>query len=52
MAEVIMQAIENEQRNHINGIDINHLKKTEKWAEKHNFTIGNLTNFGTPLKIL
>ena len=46
MAEAIMQATENEKQNHIGSIDLEHLKRTEKWAEKYDFNIGNLTNFG------
>ncbi len=50
MAEVIMQAMENEKRNHIGSIDINHLKKTEKWGEKYGFILKDLTNFGKSIK--
>lgn len=46
VAEVIMQAMENEQRNHVGNIDLSHLHKTEKWAEKYGFTLKELTNFG------
>lgn len=46
IAEVIMQAMENEQENHVGSIDIKHLKKTEKWAEKYGYVLKELTNFG------
>ena len=46
VAEVIMQAMENEQRNHVGNIDLSHLHKTEKWAEKYGFKLNELTNFG------
>ncbi len=46
IAEVMMQALEDERKNHVGSIDINHLKKTEKWAEKYGFTLKELTNFG------
>ena len=50
VAEVIMQAMENEKENHVGSIDLLHLKKTEKWALKYGFTLNNLTNFGESLK--
>jgi predicted class III extradiol MEMO1 family dioxygenase len=50
IAEVIMQAIENEQTNHVGSIDFNHLRKTEKWAEKYKFILKELTNFGQTIK--
>lgn len=46
IAEVIMQAIENERNNHVGSIDLRHLKKTEQWGKKYGFTLNNLTNFG------
>jgi len=46
VVEVIMQAIENEKRNHVGSIDLKHLRKTEKWAEKYGFTLKELTNYG------
>jgi len=49
IAEVIMQALENEPKNHVGSIDLKHLKKTEQWGKKHGFIIGDLTNFGKPL---
>ncbi len=49
IAEVMMQALENERQNHVGTININHLKKTEKWAQKYGFVLRELTNFGTPI---
>lgn len=49
VAEVIMQALENERRNHVGAIILSHLQKTEKWAEKYGFILKELTNFGKPL---
>ena len=51
IAEVIMQAMENEHENHIGSIDLNFLHKTEKWAEKYGFLLKELTNFGQPLNL-
>lgn len=50
IVEVIMQAIENERKNHVGSIDLNHLKKTEQWGEKYGFTLNELTNFGEPIE--
>ena len=49
IAEVIMQAIENEHKSHVGPIDINFLKTTKKWAEKYGFILKELTNFGKPI---
>ncbi len=49
IVEVIMQALENERENHVGSVDINHLRKTEKWGEKYGFTLNELTNFGKPI---
>jgi predicted amino acid dehydrogenase len=46
IAEVIMQAIENEWKNHVGSIDLNYLRKTEKWGKKYGFALKELTNFG------
>jgi predicted amino acid dehydrogenase len=46
VVEVIMQAMENEKMHHIGTVELKHLKKTERWAEKYGFTLKNLTNFG------
>jgi predicted amino acid dehydrogenase len=51
IAEVIMQAMENEQINHVGSIDIDYLKKTEKLAEKYGFLLNDLTNFGQSLNL-
>lgn len=50
IAEVIMQAMENEKKNHVGSIEISHLKKTEKWALKYGFILNDLTNFGKKIK--
>jgi predicted amino acid dehydrogenase len=52
IAEVIMQAKENERINHVGSININYLHKTEKWANKYGFTLNELTNFGRPLNVI
>lgn len=52
IAEVIMQAMENETGNHVGSIDLNHLRKTEEWAKKYGFVLNELTNFGRPIKEL
>lgn len=49
IVEVIMQALENERKNHVGSIDLVHLHTTEKWAKKYGFTLNELTNFGNPL---
>ena len=52
IAEVIMQAIEDDRSHHVGSININHLRKTETWAKKHGFIFNDLTNFGVPIKII
>jgi hypothetical protein len=49
IVEVIMQALENEPKNHVGSIDLAHLQKTEIWAKKYGFTLNELTNFGKPI---
>ena len=49
IVEVIMQAMENERKNHVGSIDTEHLHKTEKWAEKYGYVLKELTNFGKPI---
>ena len=49
IAELIMQALEDEKKNHITSIDMEHLKRTDKWAKKYGFELKELTNFGQPL---
>jgi predicted amino acid dehydrogenase len=46
IAEVIMQAMENERKNHVGSIDLHHLRTTEQWAEKYGFILKELTNYG------
>lgn len=52
IVEVIMQAMENELKNHVGSIEIEHLKKTERWGKKYGFIINELTNFGNPIQSL
>jgi fatty aldehyde-generating acyl-ACP reductase len=49
IAEVIMQAKEDERKNHVGTIDIGYLKKTEEWGKKYGFSLNELTNFGEVL---
>lgn len=42
--------MEKEKKHHVGSIDINHLKKTEKWGEKYGFTVKELTNFGQKIQ--
>jgi len=46
IAEVIMQAMENERKNHVGSIDLHHLRTTEQWAKKYGFILNELTNYG------
>jgi fatty aldehyde-generating acyl-ACP reductase len=48
-AEVMMQALEQEQQNHVGPIDITYLKKMEMLGEKYGFILKELTNFGRPI---
>jgi fatty aldehyde-generating acyl-ACP reductase len=50
IAEVIMQAMENEHKNHVGSIDMNYLPTTEKRASKYGFVLNELTNFGQPIR--
>ena len=49
IVEVIMQAMINERKNHVGSIDLRHLHKTERWAQKYGFLLKELTNFGQPI---
>ncbi|MFE3846126.1 hypothetical protein ACFL1L_04630, partial [Thermoplasmatota archaeon] len=46
IAEVIMQTMEDDHKNYVGSIDLKHLKRTERWAEKYGYTLNELTNFG------
>lgn len=46
IAEVIMQAMEDERKNHVGSIDLQHLQTTEQWAKKYGFILRELTNYG------
>ena len=50
IVEAIMQAKENEKKNHVGSINIKHLKKTEIWGQKYGFILTDLTNFGEKIK--
>ncbi len=51
MAEVIMQAMDKQRENHVGSIDLEHLRKTEKWGEKYGFNLNELTNFGKTINL-
>ena len=51
IAEVIMQAMENEKMNHVGSIDIEYLHRTEGWARRYGFLLNELTNFGRPVSM-
>ncbi len=51
VAEVVMQAMEKENNNHVGSIDLNHLNKTKDWAEKYKFQLKELTNFGEKINV-
>ena len=46
IAEVIMQALENEKKNHVGSIDLKHLRTTEQWGKKYGFILNELMNYG------
>jgi len=46
VAEIIMQALENDKKNYVGSINLNHLNKTIQWGKKYGFTLNELTNFG------
>lgn len=50
IVEVIMQAMEDEQENHVGSIDLVHLRKTEQWGRKYGFALNELTNFGKKIQ--
>lgn len=50
IVEVIMQAMEDERKNHVGSVDLTHLQKTKRWAEKYGFMLTELTNFGRTLE--
>jgi predicted amino acid dehydrogenase len=49
IAEVIMQAMEDERKNHVGSIDLQYLRTTEQWAKKYGFILKELTNYGKPV---
>jgi predicted amino acid dehydrogenase len=50
IAEVIMQASENEKRHYVGSIDPAQLEKTAAWGKKYGFEPRELTAFGRPLQ--
>jgi len=50
IAEVIMQAMENDRNNHVGSIDLSYLKETQRWGDKYGFILDELTNFGKTIK--
>ena len=51
VAEIVMQALENDRKSYVGSINLRHLYKTEKIAKKYGFTLNELTNFAIPIKI-
>jgi predicted amino acid dehydrogenase len=51
VAEVIMQALENERKNYVGSVDLDHLRKTQEWSKKWGFTLAPFTCFGRPIQI-
>jgi predicted amino acid dehydrogenase len=51
VAEAIMQALEGEKSHHVGYVDLNFLRKTEKWAKKWGFELAPFTCFGKPIQI-
>ncbi len=50
VAEIMMQAMENNRENHVGSIDLKHLKRTEEWGNKYNLRLKELTNFGMKIE--
>ena len=50
IAEVVMQALEDEPGDHVGGIDLEYLRRTEEWGRKYGFLLNELTNFGETIK--
>ncbi|MEF8849058.1 MAG: hypothetical protein V5A68_08015 [Candidatus Thermoplasmatota archaeon] len=46
IAEVIMQAKEENYENHVGAIDLDYLEKVTKWGKKYGYFLRTLTNFG------
>lgn len=49
VAEVIMQAMENEHKHHVGSIDMSYLEKTQEWGKKYRFALNEITNFGNKI---
>ena len=46
IAEILMQSMENEEKDHVGAIDLIHLQKTLKWSEKYEFQKIRFSSFG------
>lgn len=46
VAEVIMQALENEKKSYVGPVDLHHLEKTKQWSKKWGFALAPFTCFG------
>lgn len=52
MAEVILQALEEEGENYVGSVDLHHLKETKEWAKKWGFTLADFTSFNKPISLV
>ena len=52
MAEVILQALEEERKNHVGSINLNHMEKTQEWAKKWGFELANFACFNKPISLV
>jgi predicted amino acid dehydrogenase len=46
LAETIMQALEDDDEDHVGEIDLSHVKRTSEWQKKYGFKHADFTNFG------
>jgi len=51
MTEGIMQALEEDKKDYIGSVDMEHLKETINWGRKWNFPIADFTCFNKPISI-
>jgi len=51
MTEGMLQALEQDKRDYIGSVDMNHLKETITWAEKWGFEIADFTCFNNPIDL-
>jgi fatty aldehyde-generating acyl-ACP reductase len=52
MAEVILQALEEEKKNYVGSVDLSHIEETQKWAEKWGFELADFTSFNQPVSVV